>query len=267
MQDNEVSIPNGLPRRNVVLGTPSELRDFAPLLKWLLVNVLLVVVLIVLWDRGLVQTVLATDRTRVSLIIAGIFVLTVAHCCYQTWITSRDLVVARRVRDKVAETDNVPVQLADGRVMVGGAVLEPGVLTTHIANLIRKAGMSSTAGFDQTVLLRSLADRLRTREKLGLFVSESLLRLALLGTALGFILMLIPLSGLTSFDTETLRTALTAMTSGMAIALNVTVTGIGCALILKFEYYLLDTAIAELFEITTETTEVGIIPRIGKVDG
>src|SRR5690606_19906014 len=148
--------------------------------------------------------------------------------------------------------------------MMDGHVLEPGLMATYITNLIRKASFGPGGNFDQTVLLRSLADRLRGREKLGLFVSESLLRLALLGTAIGFILMLIPLSGLTSFDPETLRLALTGMTTGMAIALNVTVTGIGAALILKFQYYLLDTAIAELFEIITETTEVGIIPRIGK---
>jgi hypothetical protein len=53
----------------------------------------------------------------------------------------------------------------------------------------------------------------------------------------------------------------------MAIALNVTVTGIAAALVLKFQYYLLDTAIGELFEIITEATEVGVIPRIGKAEG
>lgn len=74
--------------------------------------------------------------------------------------------------------------------------------------------------------------------------------------------MLIPFSELNSFDADTLRTALTGMTSGMAIALNVTVTGIAGALLLKFEYFLLDGAIAELFELVTETTEVNVIPLI-----
>ena len=97
---------------------------------------------------------------------------------------------------------------------------------------------------DQMVLLRSLADQLRSRENLGWFVSESLLRLALLGTAVGFILMLIPLAALDAFDADTLRRTLTGMTSGMAIALNITVAGIGTALFLKLTYYLLDEAIA-----------------------
>jgi hypothetical protein len=71
------------------------------------------------------------------------------------------------------------------------------------------------------------------------------LRLALLGTAIGFILMLIPISGLSSFEAGTLRTALGGMTGGMAIALNVTVTGIASSLVLKLEYYMLDNAIEE----------------------
>jgi hypothetical protein len=40
---------------------------------------------------------------------------------------------------------------------------------------------------------------------------------ALLGTAIGFILMLIPLSGLESFEIETLRGALAEMSGGMAV--------------------------------------------------
>ena len=266
MQDIDVAPAKAPPRPNLVLGSWAEIGDYAPVLKWLLVNIVIAIGLFALWAFGLIQQVLETDRTHVSTIIGTIFVLTSLHCLYQTWITSRDLIVARRVRDQVELSDAVPVLLPDGRVMVDGHTLEPGLISTYVGNLLRKASLGS-GPFDQTILLRSLADRLRGREKLGLFVSEGLLRLALLGTAIGFILMLIPLSGLTAFDAETLRGALTGMTSGMAIALNVTVTGIAAALVLKFQYYLLDTAIGELFEIITEATEVGVIPRIGKAEG
>lgn len=266
MQDIDTILVRAAPKGNAVLGSWSEINDFAPVLKWLLVNVIIAIGLLAMWSFGLIQQVLETDRTHVSLIIATIFGLTALHCLYQTWVTSQDLAVARRVRDLLESADVVPVLLADARVMVDGQVLEPGLISTYVGNLLRKASLGPGAPLDQTILLRSLADRLRAREKLGLFVSEGLLRLALLGTAIGFILMLIPLSGLTSFDAETLRGALAGMTSGMAIALNVTVAGIAAALVLKFEYYLLDTAIAELFEIITEATEVGVIPRIGKAD-
>ena len=146
--------------------------------------------------------------------------------------------------------------------MKGGSKLEAGAVTTHIAKVVRKARNLGTGKIDQTALLRSLADRLRGREKLGIFVSESLLRLALLGTAVGFILMLIPISGLTSFEADMLRETLTGMTGGMAIALNVTVAGIGTALLLKFQYFLLDAAVTELFQEISELTDIHVIPAL-----
>ena len=113
-----------------------------------------------------------------------------------------------------------------------------------------------------------MADRIRSREKLGLFVSEALLRLALLGTAVGFILMLIPIAGLLAFDAESLRKALAGMSGGMATALNITVTGIATALVLKLQYFFLDKALVDLLDSITEVTEVHVISALeGQADG
>ena len=247
------------------IGSASEIEDFGPLLRFLLLNVLIALGLFVLWYFGLLQLVLATDHTRVSILIFAIFCLTGLHCLYQTVVISRELVSARKVRDIVVAESGSGLRIDGDRVMTGNrTVLEPGIMTNHIINIIRKRRLQSERHVDQTLLLRSLADKLRGREKLGLFVSEGLLRLALLGTAIGFILMLIPIAGLSSFDAETLRGALAGMTGGMAIALNVTVSGIATALILKFEYFQLDHAIAELFDIIAEVSEIHVVPAIEK---
>ncbi|HEY4203329.1 MAG TPA: hypothetical protein VGM83_22465 [Devosiaceae bacterium] len=264
MQDTEIT-PGSARLRETVLGSPSEIRDFLPVLKWLLVNCVVVLAFLVLWYFGLITAILNTDRTRVSLLIAAIFVLTAFHCLFQTYEVSRELVISRRNREIISRGSVGNYRAVDGRVFTeSGIELEAGIMASHIANLIRKATLQDHKAFDQTLLLRALADKLRNREKLGLFVSEALLRLALLGTAIGFILMLIPISQLNSFDAETLRTALTGMTTGMAVALNVTVSGIASALVLKFEYYLLDGAIGELFDVITETTEVNVVPALIK---
>jgi hypothetical protein len=218
----------------------------------------------VLWYFGLVEAMLAADHTRISTIILVVFALGSLHCLYQTLAVSRELIAARKVREAIASAGpRALVSTGDGIQTADGSRLEPSIVTHHIANLIAKARtLHGNARLDQTVLLRSLADKLKAREKLGLFVSESLLRIALLGTAVGFILMLIPISGLGTFDVESLRSTLAGMTGGMAIALNVTVAGIGAALLLKFQYYLLDAAIADLFREITEVTEVHVIPAL-----
>ncbi len=249
---------------SVFLGSDSESRDYAPLLRWLLLWVIIVFGALVLWYFGLVDSVLRSDHTRISLVIVAIFIIGSLHCLYQTVVVSRELITARKVRDAIISSGGSALTIREKTIQtIEGKTLEPGVVTTHIGNLMTKArNLAGNTHLDQTVLLRSLADRLRSREKLGLFVAESLLRLALLGTAVGFILMLIPISGLNAFDADSLRQTLSGMTGGMAVALNVTVTGIGTALLLKFQYYLLDAAIADLFREVTEVTEVHVIPAL-----
>lgn len=246
-----------------VIGPPIERRDYNPVLRWLVVTVLVVIGLLTLWQLGFLGSVLASDHTRISLLIFAIFVITSLHCLVQAIDISRELIAARRARTTIEAESASGFRLAGNHVLTGaGTLLEPGLLTTHVGNLVKKADIRGKGQLDQTLLLRTVADKLRSREKIGLFVSEGLLRLALLGTAIGFILMLIPIAGLTSFDADTLRGALSGMTGGMAVALNVTVAGIATALILKFQYFQLDAAIGELFSGIAEVSEIHVVPAI-----
>jgi hypothetical protein len=249
-----------------VLGPESEARDYAPVLRWALLNCMLVIFVIVLWYFGLIQLMFETDRTHVSTLIMGVFVLTALHCLYQTIVISRELNAARKGVALLSGEGIGGIKFNGARAyLASGAELPAGAMTGHIARLVAKARNSKSGRIDQTLLLRSLADSLKARERLGWFVSEALLRLALLGTAIGFILMLIPITQVSSFDAETLRVALAGMTNGMAIALSVTVTGIAGALALKVEYYLLNGAIGTLFTMITEVTEVEVLPALERV--
>lgn len=248
-----------------VIGPPTEIRDYAPVLRWLVVMVLVMLALVTLWQLGLLTAVLESDHTRISLLIMAVFALTSLHALFQAVDISKELIAARKARATIEAESGSGFRLLGDKVLTGaGTLLEPGVLTSHVRNLTQKADLGPKGRLDQTLLLRNVADKLRHREKLGLFVSEALLRLALLGTAIGFILMLVPIAGLSSFDAETLRGALAGMTGGMAVALNVTVSGIAAALVLKFEYFQLDEAIGELFSSVAEVSEIHVVPAIEK---
>ncbi len=242
----------------MLLATPAESRDFLPLLRWLILMVLTGFGIAILWRFGLIQLMFATDRTHISSLILALFALTTLHCLAQTWTVSKELIAARKVRQTIAEDPGGLARiLADPRLLP-----QPSVIGRHIGNLVAKARAQRGHRIDQTLLLRALAERLRNREKLGLFVSESLLRLALLGTAVGFILMLIPIAGLRAFDAETLRKALAGMSGGMAIALNITVTGIATALVLKLQYFFLDKGLTDLYHDITDLTEVHVVSAL-----
>jgi hypothetical protein len=244
-------------------GTRAESRDFLPLLRWLILMCLTVFAVAVLWELGLIRLMFDTDRTRISSLILALFGFTTLHCMTQTYIVSRELTAVRRFRERLLRGGLAWLSFDDP-----GRRGEASLIAYHVGNLVAKAKTQKGRRVDQTLLLRALSDRIRSREKLGLFVSEALLRLALLGTAIGFILMLVPIAGLVAFDAESLRKALAGMSGGMATALNITVTGIATALLLKLQYFFLDKALLELFDNITEITEVHVISALeDRVDG
>ena len=76
----------------------------------------------------------------------------------------------------------------------------------------------------------------------GWFAADSVLKVGLLGTIIGFILMLVPIGELTSFDASSLQNALAAMSAGMAVALYTTLTGLIANIILRFQFQFLADA-------------------------
>lgn len=249
---------------NLLYAPAAQAGDYRPVLHWTLLTAMLVLGLVALWQFGVIQQVLTTDHTYMSVLIAAVFMVTSVHCLVQSIIISREQIAARGAAALIRQNRGKALTI-DGHgpvVRVDGQPLPAGIFSRHVANLIEKAHLRGSGTIDQTLILKNLADSLNARERLGMFVSEALLRLALLGTAVGFILMLIPIAAITGFDADTLRVALSGMSSGMAIALNVTVLGISSALILKLEYFMLDQAVGRLFSIIVDVTEIYVIPAL-----
>ena len=80
----------------------------------------------------------------------------------------------------------------------------------------------------------------------GHFVADLLLKLGLTGTVIGFILMLLPIGEIDQFDPSLMQQLLAAMSGGMAVALYTTLAGLVTSTLLKLQYYLLDSALANL---------------------
>jgi hypothetical protein len=139
------------------------------------------------------------------------------------------------------------------------ARLPPGQVTNHIRNLILKARLQGHHRLDQTLLLRGLADALRGPNQLGSFASDALLKLGLLGTIVGFILMLAPIAGLDAADRVSVKSSMGLMSDGMAVAMYTTLTGLVGSILLQTQYYLLDEATAKLFALATDVTEVFVV--------
>jgi len=127
----------------------------------------------------------------------------------------------------------------------------------HFQNLFVRAMRepSRHADLGQQELLDALTLRLKSGIHGGWLVADTMLKLGLLGTVIGFIVMLGAVASLENYDVTTMQGLLTSMSGGMRIALYTTLSGMIAALLLAVQYQYLerraDGLIAEIQELTT----------------
>jgi hypothetical protein len=203
------------------------------------------------WHYGLLQRVWREDTTGISVGITLVFLVAAAHGSLCMLRLSRAL------------NHLSAVQRAIGGDAPGGtAALPDGCVSRYIRDLHTKASRSRGGTIDQGLLLDTFEAELKDGHLFGWFVADLLLSLGLLGTVIGFIVMLGPISGLDASDQSAIKNALAAMSGGMAVALYTTMTGLIGGMLLKIQGFLLDRGVDELIRRTTRLTEVHILPTI-----
>jgi biopolymer transport protein ExbB/TolQ len=238
-------------------------RDYFPLLRWMIFTGVALFGFAIAWRYGLLQLMMAQDRSGISIFICVLYVAISGHCLASIITISREINSAHRVRDRV--TSGVRAYRTEGRRVVtdDGAALPTGRITDYIRNLVVKAEtQGGEQRLDQTLLLRGLADKLRSPMQFGSFAGDALLKLGLLGTIVGFILMLLPLATLETFDAASMKSSMKVMSGGMAVAMYTTLAGLVGSILVKAQYYILDNASAYLFDVTTDLTEVFVVSTL-----
>ncbi len=230
--------------------------DRAPLLRWLIFTGATVFAAILLWSHGLIRLMIASDRTYLSSVIALIYVGASLHCLWRTIVVSREGDAGRRAASRI-ESGGADFSVADAP-----AALAHGLIADHIRDLALKARTQGQGRLDQTLLLRSLADRLRGSNGFGAFASDTLMKLGLLGTIIGFIIMLAPIAGIDASDKSVLKSSMGLMSDGMAVAMYTTLAGLVGSILLKIQYYMLDSATAKVFSHAVTLTETRVVPAL-----
>ena len=247
-----------------LLGTEVGVRDCLPLLRWLLLTVVTLFGFWSAWYYGYLQFMVANDRSHITVVILFLYAAFSLHCMFLTIKVSIDINGLHEVEELISNKNTFYGLKGDQVVISEDRILKECTATIHIRNLVTMSGLQGGTRLDQTILLRRLADSLRHRQSVGWFVADAMLKLGLLGTVIGFILMLSSIQSIDSFDVDTLKGALTAMSSGMGIALFTTLFGLVGGILLKLQYYILDDATSYLFGLTTELTEVYVVPTLNR---
>jgi len=214
----------------------TETPERGALLHWMIFTGLSVFAAVLLWRYGFIHLLVVSDRTYISSLIVILYIVTSCHCFWRTRAIAREGDLSRRCRAILSASDGTKVLDA------GARALPVGLVTDHIRNLVTKAATQGAGRIDQTLLLRSLADRLRGSNAFGAFASDTLMKLGLLGTIIGFIIMLAPIAGLDAADKVAMKSSMGLMSDGMAVAMYTTLAGLVGSILVRIQYYMLDAA-------------------------
>ncbi len=181
-------------------------------LESLLITSLLIFFSYLIYDLGLFNLIVESDKSKISVIILSLYLASSVH-----W-----LIIALNLDKEIKSIDN-PDE------------------STLIGNFLVSLKEKKTAADNS---LKILQDELSNKFSLGYLAVDVLLKLGLTGTVIGFILMLLPIGEIQDFDPKILQQLLSTMSGGMAVALYTTLTGLISSMLLKFQYFLLDTRLS-----------------------
>ena len=189
------------------------------------------------FDQGFIALTLESDRSYLSYVILTVYLLATVHwlvVCYRlsTEMSSLELVN----NDLRFEFDSMS-ELAIERYFIEAAEL-------------------TVQGGRYHGLLEAFGDRVLNRHATGHFISDILLKLGLLGTIIGFILMLLPVAEIKEFEANLMQQLLGEMSGGMAVALYTTLAGLTTSLLLKMQYQIIDSSAAKLVTRVSEISEL-----------
>ena len=187
------------------------------LLRFAVANLVGIALLAAAYLQGWIDIVLVSDVTRLSLVIAGLFVLGFTVCAGKVWRASRELNMARSPRPPASS--RIACYLAE----------------------IRGRDANSRA-------ISASALRLKLFSRIGMVrhTANSLVVLGLIGTVVGFIIALSGVRPDAAADPGAIGPMVSTLIQGMSVALYTTLVGAALNVWLMANYQMLATATANL---------------------
>ncbi|MGB0663450.1 MAG: MotA/TolQ/ExbB proton channel family protein [Pontibacterium sp.] len=230
---------------------------YQPLLHWLIMVGLFGFGLFLSWDLGLLPNILAQDATYISSFVLAVLLVGSLHAGIRSLYLSKQVLGLIDYchlphLHSTLSANNQCLSLPYLQHLMGS----PNHSKTHLT----ETNTPSTSHADQTsVLAELMAERARGSHQVGWFLVGLCVKLGLLGTVAGFIMMLGSLDSLDSLDASKVTDLMAQMTQGMKVAMNTTLVGLSASMLLGAQYLLVDrvadTLVADTLAIGQALTE------------
>ncbi|MDX1335251.1 MAG: MotA/TolQ/ExbB proton channel family protein [Gammaproteobacteria bacterium] len=188
--------------------------NYTPFYGWLILFGLIIFGFFMLWQYGFLNAFFTNDQTYLSTVILGIFFLTSLYIGRGAWRLARETAYCSHKHNN----SEIPTES----------------LASDYIRLLK----NSTS--NPELIQARLVERAHSGHGSGWFMSDLLLRLGLIGTVIGFVLMLGSVYELKQDDIQALQQLLTRMGGGMQVALYTTLAGLGSAMLIGIQCHWLD---------------------------
>lgn len=230
-------------------------RDHKLFLNWLLTFSLIFFFFYILYDNNVIQHLLSADRSYITSIIFSAFFIISMHCGFYTFLVSCELNKAHIIKKNLLK-DDVKLRLIDDHLILSSkGEMSDGIVSQYFKDLINLKKKGDT---ESAQILDIYIKKVNAYFEFGWFSADIMLKLGLIGTVIGFIIMLGSLSDITTFDVSLLQGVLTTMGSGMGVALYTTLSALVTGVLIALQYFNLENGCEELFSVLNQVSEVSL---------
>lgn len=227
---------------------------FILLLQWLTIVSVIIFAAWVSWYFDFIQNIVRTDMTKLSVVIALLFILGSGHCA------ARCVFLATQANELfgIAKEISCLQRNKDRQQCIDTVKYNDSPVVDYISSMLRRQHQTDAPENIEQKLWRLneiLLERLKGAHEAGWFLTGILVKLGLLGTVIGFILMLSSVSNVVTLDPSQINLFFREMTHGMRVALNTTLVGLLGTMLLGIQYLLLDRGADKLLSDTTRFVE------------
>ena len=207
-------------------------------IKWLFGFILIICIFYLLFYYGFISELFENDVSFISLVILFIFASSTIFVGYQVKLLQTCINILKTSDDKL-------------NIKTISQTKQQNYYIACICELSEKTSVSNLPNMHELLELR-FSKYLRILS----FSVDLLIRLGLVGTVIGFILMLQSVTLIENFDIGLMQDLMKNMSTGMMVALYTTLTGLTTAIALTLQNKYLELLLVDLYSLASEKLRI-----------
>lgn len=238
-------------------GNNPDTADYMYFQTWLIIATVTLFAAYVALDNNFFAIMISTDKSYLSVLILIVFVAASCHVAWNIAAISGRIKAAGKLLNAKDEDGIAADPSPQSQRTVSRVSDSPARFIGNFVRDVRESLQASSSSGENKHILEIYADQLRSPVEIGWFIVDILIRLGLIGTIIGFILILHTLVGGPLPEASEIQDLLISMSGGMGTALFTTLAGLVTATLLGLQYMILgrsvETLVAALIRIDERT--------------